>query len=66
VVAVTPENRTFDPTGLLRLLDGRCADVREEIRTVMSRPESAPVVALPTPEYRELRSGLSDDEPARG
>ncbi len=49
---MTPENRTFDPAELLGLLDGRYADVREELRTVMSRPEFAPVVALPTPEYR--------------
>jgi acyl-CoA oxidase len=53
VPAATPENRTFDPAGLLRLLDGRYARVREEIRTVMRRPEFAPVIALPTPEYRE-------------
>ncbi|HEX3976131.1 MAG TPA: acyl-CoA dehydrogenase [Solirubrobacteraceae bacterium] len=50
---MTAQNRTFDPAGLLRLLDGRYADVREEIRTVMRRPEFAPVVALPTPQYRE-------------
>ena len=50
---MTPENRTFDPVGLLRLLDGRYANVREEIRTAMRRPEFAPVVALPAPEYRE-------------
>jgi alkylation response protein AidB-like acyl-CoA dehydrogenase len=53
VAAVTPENRTFDPAGLLRLLDGRYAGVRHEIRTVMRRPAFARVVALPTPEYRE-------------
>jgi hypothetical protein len=44
---VTPENRTFEPASLLRLLDGRYADVRQEIRTVLRRPEFAPVVALP-------------------
>jgi acyl-CoA oxidase-like protein len=53
VAAVTPESRTFDPAGLLRELDGRYADVRQEIRAVMRRPEFAPVVALPTAEYRQ-------------
>jgi len=53
VAAVTPENRTFDSAALARLLDGRYAEVRREIREVMRRPEFAPVVALPTGEYRE-------------
>jgi len=53
VTAVTPENRTFDPAHLTRVLDGRYATVREDIRTVMRRPEFAPVVALRTAEYRE-------------
>jgi acyl-CoA oxidase len=53
VTAATPETTRFDPTGLGRLLDGRYADVRDEIRTVMRRPEFAPVVALPTADYRE-------------
>jgi acyl-CoA oxidase len=50
---VTPETKTFDLAALARLLDGRYASVRDEIRTVMRRPEFAPVVALPTSEYRE-------------
>jgi acyl-CoA oxidase len=53
VAATTPENRTFDPAALSRLLDGRYAEMRQEIRTVMCRPEFAPVVALPTGEYRQ-------------
>jgi acyl-CoA oxidase len=53
VAAVIPESRTFDPPALLRLLDGRYGPVREEIRTVMRQPEFAPVLALPTAEYRE-------------
>jgi acyl-CoA oxidase len=53
VAAVTPENRTFDPRVLERLLDGRYAEVRQEIRAVMRRPAFAPVVALPTAQYRE-------------
>ena len=50
---MTPQSLTFDPAGLLRVLDGRYADVRQEIRAVMRRPEFAPVVALPTAEYRQ-------------
>jgi acyl-CoA oxidase len=53
VAAVTPENRTFDNAALAHLLDGRYAEVRRELRTVMRRPEFAPVVALPTADYRE-------------
>jgi acyl-CoA oxidase len=66
VAAVTPENRTFDPAALLHLLDGRYADVREELRTVMRRPEFAPVVALPTPEYRERVLGWAKALAAEG
>jgi hypothetical protein len=39
VTAVTPESRTFDPAGLLRVLDGRYADVRQEIRTALRHHE---------------------------
>ena len=53
VPAVTPETRTFDPAALARLLDGRYAEVRQELRAVMRRPEFAPVVGLPTAAYRE-------------
>jgi acyl-CoA oxidase len=53
VAAVIPESRTCDAAGLLRVLDGRSADERREIRAVMRRPEFAPVVALPTEDYRE-------------
>jgi acyl-CoA oxidase len=38
---------------LARLLDGRYAQVREQIREVLCRPDFAPVVAMPTDEYRE-------------
>jgi acyl-CoA oxidase len=54
---VSPERRTFDPAGLLRVLDGRYADVRREIRAVMRRPEFTPVVALPAAAYRERALG---------
>ncbi len=44
---------TFDVAALGRLLDGSYAELRDQIREVQSRPEFAPVVALPTTEYRE-------------
>jgi len=44
---------SFDPAALQRLLDGRYAEVRERARQVLSRPEFAPVIGLPTDEYRE-------------
>jgi len=53
VTAVNPDSRTFAPAALQRLLDGRYVSIREELRTIMCRPEFAPVVALPTAEYRE-------------
>ncbi len=43
----------FDPAVLQRILDGAYAEVRAQTRDVLSRPEFAPVIALPTPEYRE-------------
>jgi acyl-CoA oxidase len=42
----------FDPTALQALLDGRYAELRARVREVLSRPEFAPVIALPTDEYR--------------
>ena len=45
--------KSFDPATLQRLLDGPYADVRRQIREVLCRPEFAPVIALPTAEYRE-------------
>jgi hypothetical protein len=53
VAAVSEENTAFDPAALQRLPDGRYAQTRRRISDVMSRPELAPVVALPTSEYRE-------------
>jgi acyl-CoA oxidase len=43
----------FDPTVLQRILDGSYAEVRAQTREVLCRPEFAPVIALPTPEYRK-------------
>jgi acyl-CoA oxidase len=45
--------RPFDPETLQRLLDGSHAEIRAQTRAVLRRPEFAPVVALPTAEYRE-------------
>ena len=42
----------FDPSALHELLDGRYGELRTRIREVLSRPEFAPVGALPTGEYR--------------
>jgi acyl-CoA oxidase len=54
VTSATSQTTRFDPRALSRLLDGRYAELREQIREVLSRPEFAPPIALPTPEYREL------------
>ncbi|MGH2856403.1 MAG: acyl-CoA dehydrogenase [Solirubrobacteraceae bacterium] len=42
----------LDLAALTRLLDGRYGEMRREILEVMARPEFAPVIALPTAEYR--------------
>jgi acyl-CoA oxidase len=51
--ASTAAAQVFDPATLQRLLDGPYADLRQRIRDVLSRPEFAPVIALPTGEYRQ-------------
>jgi acyl-CoA oxidase len=38
---------------MARLLDGRYRPLRAQLRDVLSRPEFAPAIALPTAEYRE-------------
>jgi acyl-CoA oxidase len=53
MTAIQESVRSFDPVILQRQLDGRYAQLRNRIRDVQSRPEFAPVVALPTAEYRE-------------
>src|SRR5919206_2884111 len=45
---------SFDPKVLQRLLDGKYADYRDRVRSTLSRPEFAPVIALPKDDYREL------------
>ncbi len=47
------EVTSFDPQALQRLLDGHYEDLRAQLREVMSRPEFAPPIAMPTDEYRE-------------
>jgi acyl-CoA oxidase len=53
MAAIQGSVRSFDPAVLQQQLDGRYAELRNRIRELQSRPEFAPVVALPTPEYRE-------------
>jgi acyl-CoA oxidase len=42
-----------DPTALQELLDGRYAELRNQIRDVLCRPDFAPVLGLDTGEYRD-------------
>ncbi|HWF49575.1 MAG TPA: acyl-CoA dehydrogenase [Solirubrobacteraceae bacterium] len=44
---------SFDPAALQRVLDGPYAQLRALVRERLARPEFAPVIDLPTPEYRE-------------
>jgi acyl-CoA oxidase len=53
VTAVGSETQPFEPIALQRVLDGDYAPLRERIRETLCRPEFAPVIALPTSEYRE-------------
>jgi acyl-CoA oxidase len=53
MASAAAEQATFDSRALQRLLDGRYAELREQIRQVLCRPEFEPVVALPTDKYRE-------------
>lgn len=53
MTAVASETQQFEPIALQRLLDGHYAPLRDRIREVLCRPEFAPVIALPTREYRE-------------
>jgi acyl-CoA oxidase len=66
VTAVSPENISFEPAALQRLLDGRYRDLRRQLRTALSQPGFAPVVALPTAEYRERVLGWVKSLAAQG
>jgi acyl-CoA oxidase len=55
MATTAPETmQSFDPAALQRVLDGRYADLRDQVRQVLSDPEFAPVYALPKEEYREV------------
>jgi acyl-CoA oxidase len=52
-MATTQSTATrFDAAAMARLLDGRYADGRDQIREVLKRPEFTPPLAIPTREYR--------------
>jgi acyl-CoA oxidase len=53
VAALGIETARFDPVAMARLLDGRYGALRAQLREVLSRPEFAPAIALPTADYRE-------------
>ncbi len=61
VATLATESAGFEPAALARLLDGRYAAIRAELRDVMCRPHFAPVVGLPTPEYRERVLGWAQE-----
>jgi acyl-CoA oxidase len=52
MAATATSARPFDPAAMQALLDGRYAPLRDQTRAVLSRPEFAPVITLPTAEYR--------------
>jgi acyl-CoA oxidase len=53
MVTTAPQTTPFSPDALQRLLDGRYAGLRDQIKEVLRRPEFAPPIALPTEKYRE-------------
>jgi acyl-CoA oxidase len=53
VTVTAPRAISFDSGFLRALLDGRYGEGRDQIREVLKRHEFAPVIALPTDEYRE-------------
>jgi acyl-CoA oxidase len=53
VASGTTDTERLEPEALARLLDGRYGELRAQIRSVLTRPEFAPVISLPTPDYRE-------------
>ncbi|MDQ6775419.1 MAG: acyl-CoA dehydrogenase family protein [Actinomycetota bacterium] len=52
-MTATARTTSFSPAALQRLLDGPYAKLRELVRERLARPEFAPMIALPSPEYRE-------------
>src|SRR5947209_16502581 len=53
MTATEPQTISFEPATLQRLLDGRYAEGRHQIREVLRRPDFAPPLAMPTGEYRQ-------------
>src|ERR1700693_2331841 len=53
VTGATSQTMSFDPAALGRLLDGRYAELRDQVRELLRRPEFTAAVTLPTAEYRE-------------
>ena len=49
-----PQATDVQAEDLQPLLDGRYASLRRQIRDLLSRPEFAPPIAIPTAEYRQL------------
>jgi acyl-CoA oxidase len=56
-IDLDPTAGTFDPTELQRILDGRYADLRAQIREVMSRPEFEPPLEISREDYRATVMG---------
>jgi acyl-CoA oxidase len=54
VTAATSETTGFEPARLQRVLDGPYAEVRDEVREMLLRPEFEPPIGIATAEYREL------------
>ena len=48
-----PDTEHVHPETLARLLDGPYGPVRQQLREIMCREDFAPVIAIPTAEYRE-------------
>ncbi len=57
---------TFEPADLQRILDGRYAELRAEIREVLSRPQFAPVLELGREDYRAQVMTWARDLAAEG
>ncbi|HWC85586.1 MAG TPA: acyl-CoA dehydrogenase [Solirubrobacteraceae bacterium] len=53
MTATAATSASFDPSALQRVLDGPYAEIRERVRQRLAQPDFAPVIALPTSEYRE-------------
>jgi acyl-CoA oxidase len=66
MAASDPPPGPLEPAKLQALLDGRYADLREQIRGVLGEPEFAPVIALLTAEYRERVLAWAQELATRG